>query len=466
MASSLCHALVPQTYGQHQSKIKYYHTEDHIIHFIFRASAAMIHGNKIPLQCTKKLLHSAKQHIVQALTNSPQKIITRTIWILSLVSLFNDVASEMLIPVMPMFLKHIGFTVAIIGVLEGFAEAVAGLSKGYFGKQSDASGKRLPFVQLGYALSAISKPMMAFFVYPLWIFFARTLDRFGKGIRTGARDALLSDEATPETKGRVFGFHRGMDTFGAVLGPAIALIYLYYHPQDYKTLFLITFAPGILVILFTRLIKEKPKKIATTGQARPKNIFAFFSYWKKSPPQYKRLVSGLLLFALFNSADVFLLLRMKETGLNDTSVIGIYIFYNLVFALLAYPVGILADRLGLKKIFIFGLSLFALVYAGFALNNNWVIFILLFTLYGVYQAATDGISKAWISNIVDKSETATAIGTFTGLQSICALIASSGCGLLWYNFGSMVTFSVTAGISVIVIIYLASFKPRPSLPLA
>src|SRR5206468_5541521 len=123
----------------------------------------------------------------------------------------------------------------LIGVLEGFAEAIAGMSKGYFGKLSDNSGKRVPFVRMGYGLSAISKPMMAIFVYPLWIFTARTMDRLGKGIRTGARDAMLSDEATPATKGRVFGFHRSMDTFGAVLGPAVALVYLYYHPGNYKT---------------------------------------------------------------------------------------------------------------------------------------------------------------------------------------------------------------------------------------
>ena len=417
--------------------------------------AAAFHRKTI-LQCTKKLLHSAKRRHLQAHTNSPQRIITRTVLVLSLVSLFNDIASEMLIPVMPLFLKNIGFTVVFIGVLEGIAEAVAGLSKMYFGRQSDIRGRRLPFVQLGYALSAISKPMMAFFVYPLWIFFARTMDRFGKGIRTGARDALLSDEATPETKGRVFGFHRSMDTFGAVLGPAIALVYLYFYPLDYKTLFLITFLPGIGVILLTLLIKEKKRALQEKNKA--KNPFHFFSYWRNSNPLYKKLLTGLLLFALFNSADVFLLLKMKETGMTDTAVIGIYIFYNLVFAILAYPVGVLADKMGLKKIFLFGLAIFALVYTGFAINDNLLVFILLFFLYGVYQAATDGVSKAWISNIVDKSETATAIGTYTGFQSICSLIASSLCGILWYNFGAMTTFFVTAGVTVTVIIYLSFFK--------
>lgn len=397
---------------------------------------------------------------MQPLTNSPQKIITRTIWILSLVSLFTDLASEMLYPVMPLYLEHIGYTAIFIGVLEGIAEAVAGLSKSYFGKRSDTSGKRLPFVQFGYSLSAISKPMLAIFVYPWWIFLSRTIDRLGKGIRTGARDAMLSDECSKENKGRVFGFHRSMDTFGAVLGPLAALAYLYFYPNDYKTLFLIAFAPGLLAIIATLLIKEKKKeRIRTPAGQRPTiNVFAFVGYWKTSPPAYKRLLIGLLLFALFNSSDVFLLLKMKESGLSDTAVISTYVFYNLVYALLAYPVGILADKIGLKKIFIAGLFIFAVVYAGFAVSNNIIVFVGLFLLYGLFAAATEGVSKAWISNITDKTETATAIGTYSGFQSIAALIASSLCGLLWYNFGSLVTFLITAAVTVFVIIYLAQNK--------
>ncbi len=413
---------------------------------------------KTCLQCTKKLLHSDKSRPVQTLSNSPQKIITKTIWILSLVSLFTDMASEMLYPVMPLYLKHIGYTAIFIGVLEGIAEAVAGLSKSYFGKLSDNRGKRLPFVQLGYTFSAISKPMLAIFVYPWWIFLSRTIDRLGKGIRTGARDAMLSDECTKETKGRVFGFHRSLDTMGAVFGPAIALVYLYFYPNNYKTLFLIAFLPGLAAIISTLLIKEKKKQVTNAGKRQTANVFAFAAYWKNSPTQYKKLVTGLLLFALFNSSDVFLLLKMKESGLTDTAVIGVYIFYNLVYALLAYPVGILADRLGLKNIFITGLFVFGLVYIGFAFNNNIFIFIFLFLLYGLYAAATEGVSKAWISNIVDKTETATAIGTYSGFQSVCALIASSLCGLLWYNFGAMITFLITAAVSFIVIIYLVFFK--------
>ena len=152
-------------------------------------------------------------------------------------------ASEMLYPVMPLYLKTIGFSILLIGILEGLADAVTGLGKGYFGELSDRSQRRVPFVRWGYMLSAISKPMIALLTYPLWVFFARTLDKVGKGMRTGSRDALLSDEASQQTKGKVFGFHRTMDTLGAVLGPAIALLYLHYYPENYKHYFLLPLLP-------------------------------------------------------------------------------------------------------------------------------------------------------------------------------------------------------------------------------
>jgi MFS family permease len=379
------------------------------------------------------------------------KHISRTVWILSVVSLLTDTASEMLYPIMPIYLKSIGFSILLIGILEGVAEAIAGLSKGYFGKRSDLSGKRVPFVQLGYAFSAISKPMMAAFIFPLWIFFARTVDRFGKGIRTGARDAILSDEATPDTKGKVFGFHRSMDTFGAVLGPAFALLYLYYHPSDYKTLFLIAFVPGLFAVVASFFLREnkQPIQIKKTSV----HFFSFLNYWKQSPAAYRKLVIGLLAFTLFNSSDVFLLLKAKQSGLSDTLLIGVYIFYNLIYALFAFPLGVVADKIGLKKMFLIGLSIFAGVYIGMSVNSNTYVFFGLFFLYGIYAAATEGISKAWISNITDKKDTATAIGTYTGLQSICTMLASSLAGLIWLVAGPTATFFVTGISTILVILY-------------
>ena len=386
------------------------------------------------------------------------RAITRTVWILSLVSLFTDTASEMLYPIMPLYLKSIGFSIVLIGVLEGVAEATAGLSKGYFGKLSDNTGRRMPFVQWGYALSALSKPLMALFITPVWVFFVRTIDRFGKGLRTGARDAVLSDEATPQTKGKVFGFHRSMDTLGAVLGPLLALLYLQWHPEDYKTLFFIAFAPGLLAVLCSFLLKDK-NVIKKPLEAKV-GFFSFLGYWKKSPVLYRKLVIGLLVFTLFNSSDVFLLLKAKQAGLNDSNVITVYVFYNLVYAVFAFPIGILADKLGLKKVFIFGLIIFVMVYGGMAFADQSYHFYILFFLYGLYAAATEGISKARITNISSKEDTATAIGTYAAFQSICTMLASSLAGFIWYQFGAGATFGLSAVMVLGVALYLAFMRVK------
>ncbi len=180
-----------------------------------------------------------------------------------------------------------------------------------------------------------------------------------------------------------------------------------------------------------------------------------------SSPEYKKLVIGLLAFTLFNSSDVFLLLKAKQSGLDDTMVICVYIFYNLIYALAAFPIGILADKVGLKTIFIIGLVLFSLVYFGMSANTNLYVFFGLFFLYGIYASATEGISKAWISNITHKKDTATAIGTFSGLQSICTMLASSLAGLIWFHFGATIAFLVTAIATVFVVLYILKIhKPE------
>ena len=390
------------------------------------------------------------------------RIITRTVLILSVVSLFADIASEMLYPVMPIYLKHIGFSVLWIGILEGVVNFTAGISKGYFGKLSDEKGVRLPFVKLGYLFSTISKPLMATFVYPLWIFFVRTIDRLGKGVRTAARDALLSQEATKETKARVFGFHRSMDTVGAAIGPIIALLFLFFYPGEYKTLFYLAFIPGILSILFIFLLKEKKQPVSTLAKG---GFFSFFNYWKIASPEFKKVSTGLLLFALFNSSDIFLLLITKETigketltfmGATfnaDTITIAAYVFYNLVYAVASYPLGALADKFSFKKIILPGFLLFAVVYGGFAFKPSIAVIFVLFFIYGIYAAATEGVIKAWITNLAHNQNTATAIGFYTSCESICALLASIIAGALWTNFGSTSTFVTTAITATIVSIY-------------
>jgi len=380
-----------------------------------------------------------------------RSILTRTVLLVSFVSFFTDIASEMLYPVMPVYLQSIGFSILLIGILEGLAEATAGLSKGYFGNYSDKLGSRVPFVRWGYTLSAISKPLMALFVFPLWVFFARTLDRLGKGVRTGARDAMLSDESTKENKGKVFGFHRALDTAGAAVGPFAALIYLYYFPGQYKWLFIIAVVPGIIAIMLTFLLKDKQKSIV---EKKSPGFFSFLLYWKQSSKHFKLLVAGLLAFTLFNSSDAFLLLSIKSKGFSDTYMIGIYIFYNLVYALLSFPIGILADKFGLARTLIIGLFVFAIVYSfmGFALLT-WQ-FIVLFALYALYAASTEGVSKALISNIAEKDKTATAIGFYTSFASVFTMLASSLAGLIWYTLGMKTMFLVSGAGVMGVVIYL------------
>ena len=360
---------------------------------------------------------------------------------------------------MPAFLKSISFSVLLIGILEGLADATAGLSKGYFGKLSDDTGKRIPFIRYGYLFSALAKPMMAVLTFPVWIFSARTFDKLGKGIRTSARDAMLSDEATPQTKGKVFGFHRAFDTLGAVCGPLLALLYLHFYPANYKTMFLLAFAPGILTVFLTFFIKDKEVRVA---KERTKTSFtSFLHYWKDSSTAYKKLLIGLLLFALFNSSDMFLLLKFKEVAHDDSAVIKAYIFYNIIYALASFPLGALGDKLSLKTVFIIGLGIFSLVYMGMAFSENIYLCYGLFFLYGIFSAATEGISKAWITNVSDKKDTATAIGTYTAFQSICTMLASFIAGYIWWaTNGATVTFLLTATVTLGVMVYFSFLKKQ------
>ena len=387
-----------------------------------------------------------------------KSIFNKTILILSFVSLLNDISSEMLYPVLPIYFKSIGFSVLFIGILEGFAEAIAGLSKGYFGKYSDLSGRRSPFITVGYAMSAISKPMMVLILQPLWVFFARTLDRLGKGVRTASRDAMLSDNSSPQNKAKVFGFHRGMDTLGAVIGPVIALIYLSYYPGDYRNMFLYAFIPAIAAVLLTLFLKDKKTQKVESPDIR--KYFSFLSYWKISGRQFRLLTIGLFAFALINSSDMFLLLMIKNIGYGDDDVIKIYIFFNLVLALTAFPAGILADKIGYKKSLLAGFTVFAVAYGLMAIAKDKEMIYAAFLLYGMFPSFTDGVSKAWISNITPKESTATALGFFTGVNSLFVLISSALAGLIWNVAGPSSVFVFSSLGAIAVMIYFLFISGR------
>jgi len=385
------------------------------------------------------------------------KIINRTVLVLSLVSLFADMASEMLYPIIPVYLREIGFSVLLIGLLEGVAGFTAGLTKGYFGKWSDTLGRRIPFIQWGYLLSALSKPMMGLLSLPLWVFFSRTLDRLGKGLRTAPRDALLAQQATPQTSARVFGFHRGMDTLGATIGPALALLLLWMYPGNYRLLFWLAFLPGLASVLLILLLREKPDP---EPAAKRGGFFSFFSYWKKAAPGYRRLVPGLLLFALFNSSDALLLLRTREITGDDRLTIGAYIFYNLVFAAMAYPMGMIADRIGKRQVLVGGFCTFAIVYALFAAGTASTVLVFgAFLLYGLYAAATEGVAKAWLSSCAP-TEKGTALGFYSSCESICALAASVIAGFTWTRWGALAAFSASAVAALVAALYLLIIRPQ------
>lgn len=351
---------------------------------------------------------------------------------LGLVSLFTDLASKMLYPIMPLYLSAIGFNAFNIGMLEGLVEILSGVSKGYFGKLSDEAGNRLKFIRLGYGISAIARPLFVLFKLPVWVFFMRSLDRLGKGVRTSARDALLSDEATMETKGKVFGFHRMLDSMGSALGPIIAFIFLSYQPANYTSLFWWAAIPGVFAIGFTLFIKEKKKE--AVKQSNKKGFFSYLNYWAVATKDYKKLVTGLLLFALFNSSDFFLLLWLKHIGFNDGEVIFSYILYNSVYSLLSYSFGSIADRVGLKQILVVSFLLFATTYIGLPfIGKGYYMVFSMFVVYGAFSASFEGIAKAYISNLSDKKDTATAIGFYNSAHSITAFLASSIAGLVWHK---------------------------------
>ena len=354
---------------------------------------------------------------------------------------------------MPLYLKSIGMGAVYIGMLEGMADAISGISKSYFGKLSDVSGRRMPFVWFGYVLSSLAKPAVALIPNPLWILFTRSSDRLGKGVRTAARDAMLSSEATPETKGAVFGFHRSLDTLGAFVGPILALVFLHFYPGEYKKLFVYALIPALFLVFFLFLVKEKqiPKKVESN---KTNLFFSSLSYWKIANPEYKRIISLILIFTLVNSSDMFLLLKARESGLGDIQTISLYVFYNFVYASSSYYLGGLSDRIGKKKVFVMGLIFFAITYLAMAFNTRLEIFYGLFFFYGLFAASTEGITKAWVSNLCEKVDLATALGFQSTTQSLAAMLASFMAGLIWFKLGSQYVFWMAGFVTLIISIFL------------
>jgi MFS family permease len=275
------------------------------------------------------------------------------------------------------------------------------------------------------------------------VLFSRVADRTGKGIRTAPRDALLGSHSNGNS-GAVFGFHRGMDTLGAAIGPAAALVLLHYFPDNFQLIFLLAFVPSAIAVAFTLLVKDKPIESKPGGR---KN---YSSFWKSAPKSYKKLLVLITIFSLVNSSDVFLILKSKDISDSSTLAIFGYIFYNLIYAAASYPLGGLADKYGKRKIFSFGLIIFSLVYLGFALVPEIELIWLLFALYGIYAASTEGISKAWVSDLIQDEQRGSAIGLLTMLSSFSVMLGSFLTGILWDQLGSAIPFLLSATVSLVI----------------
>jgi MFS family permease len=373
--------------------------------------------------------------------------IPKNVVLLGLVSLCTDISSEMLYPLVPVFLTAVlGAPLAAVGLIEGLAEATANILKIYSGWWSDRIGKRKPFVIGGYGLSAFSKPLLALASSWPFVLALRLADRTGKGLRSSARDALIADYTTEAQRGRAFGLHRAMDSLGAVIGPLIALYFMSRlgdDPVGYRTVFRWAFVPAILGVLILFAVRERP---FTARYKRPS------LGWKVFHRDFRIFVLVNLVFAIGNSSDAFLILRAKElfssAGNAMATVILAYVLYNLTYALGSYPAGALADRIGPRRVFAGGLVLFALVYLGFAMNRDPRLVWALFAVYGFYTAFTDGVGKAYASQLIAAELRATGLGVLNMTAGMANLAASVTAGLLWQRFGFSAPFIYGAVMAV------------------
>lgn len=382
--------------------------------------------------------------------------ISKNVFVLGLVSFFNDVASEMIYPIIPIFLTSVlGAPVAIVGLIEGIAESTASVLKVVSGWLSDKLQKRKPFVVAGYSFSAISKILLSLaFSWP-FVLFARFIDRFGKGTRTSARDALITESSYTSTWGKSFGFHRALDTLGAVVGPLIALLAIHFLDNNFRLIFFLAFIPaciGILLLLF--FVKERKKEA---------NISLNLS-WRNLDPSFKIFLLISFVFALGNSSDAFLILRAQNLGLSVALVVLAYVIFNFTYAIFSMPAGIISDKIGPKKVLFSGFLLFSIIYLFFGLTNNSLILWFLFPFYGIYMALTEGVGKAYISNLVPQEKTGTAFGVYQTTIGLCTFFASLIAGLLWTYIGVSAPFifgSVMAIISAFLFVVLEK-KIKPA----
>ncbi|MFQ5596310.1 MAG: MFS transporter [Anaerolineae bacterium] len=367
----------------------------------------------------------------------------RNVVALGLVSLFQDISSEMIYPLLPLFLANVlGADKAIIGLIEGIAESTASLLKVFSGWLSDRSGRRKAWAVGGYSLSALVKPAVALAQAWPFVLGVRFLDRVGKGVRTAPRDALLAASTPAESRGRSFGLHRAMDTTGAIIGPLLAFVLLPVFSGNYRPVFAVTIIPGLIsVALLVFLVRERHVR-APLGERQGLRIsLAPFDR------QFRLFLLAVVVFTLGNSSDAFLLLRADATGVPGVQIPLLWLVFNVVYALASTPAGALSDRIGRRGVIVGGYAVFALVYLGFARASTvWHIW-LLFAAYGLYYGLTEGVQRAYAADLVPDHLRGTAFGVYHTLTGLALFPASLVAGRLWQTIGVPAPFFYGAAMS-------------------
>ncbi len=380
----------------------------------------------------------------------------RNVWVVTITSFLTDISSEMIFNLVPLFLANVlNAGTAVIGLIDGVAETTASLMKIYSGALSDKLGKRKWLTVLGYGLSTVAKPFLYFAHTWHWVLGVRFADRMGKGIRTAPRDALVAGSIDEKNRGLAFGLHRAGDTAGAFLGLLIATLIIWWTQagsaqlleSTFHVIILVSIIPAVLAVLVLAL---GAREIPVAGHAGAPNLSL-----KGMNRDFKVFIGVLVLFTLGNSSDAFIILRSQERGLNLLQIMGMLLTFNLIYALLAGPLGALSDKVGRRKLIVAGWLAYGLVYLGFALSaSGWHIWAL-FGMYGIYYAATDGVAKAFIADLVPDERRGTAYGLYNATIGLMALPASVAAGLLWQGafgwdgFGPSAPFLFGAGLALL-----------------
>ncbi len=378
---------------------------------------------------------------MESKNNQRIRWLSKNILSLGLVSLFTDLSTEMAYPIIPVFLKEVlKVQPLFIGLIEAIAESTASILKTFSGYISDRLKKRKMFIIIGYSLSAIVKPLLAFATQGWHVLMVRFSDRVGKGIRTAPRDALIADSAKDAYFGRTYGFHRALDTLGAMLGPLTAFIILALSGDNYRLLFGLAIVPGIVAIA---IILLGVREIVPEA----KRIFKFSI--RQIDRRLKVFLIIMVIFTLGNSSDAFLLLRARNIGVPATMIPLVWLAFNISYFLWAFPAGMLSDRIGRRKTIFMGFIIFSLCYTAFSFNHSPVVIWFIFMIYGLYYGFTEGNLRAYVADLTTSEIRATAFGVYHTVVGITLLPANLLMGYLWQKFGFKTALLLGASLSMI-----------------